>query len=246
MQFIQNKIRVGKSKSFEDICQEFIAKKNANVKTASVKVAEADEAPSSGQLAVEPLHQEGESTNQDSVAGGKDNEGGDGGKAPTKKADEEGKDSGQPKAEGSEKFTNDPKVEANADATVKVAEVECEECKCDPCTCKEATATEEEEKEAKSDEDEVETKEAGVKGNCAKCSKPNFLCKCKGDGDSDSDDDKSDDKEEKEDKEASADATVKVAFKKIANLTPAEKTRLGTYWKNIYPDAFVDALLADK
>lgn len=244
MQFIQNKIRVGKHKSFEDICQEFVAKKNANVKTASVKVAEADEAEGSGQLEVEPLHQTGESTNQDSVAGGKDNEG-DGGKAPTKKADEEGDDSGQPKAEGSEKFTNDPKVDADAgsDADVKVAEAKCEECECDPCTCKEAKADEDEEKEAKTDEEDEEVKEAGVKGNCAKCSKPNFLCKCdKGDSD-DSDDS---DKEEKEDKEASADATVKVAFKKIANLTSEEKTRLGKFWKNIYPDSFVDAMLADK
>jgi len=229
MQFIQNKISVGKTKSFEDICQEFVAKKNANVKTASVKVAEADEAEGSGQLEVEPLHQEGESTNQDSVAGGKDNEGDGGGKAPTKKADEEGEDSGQPKAEGSEKFTNDPKVE-DADTKKEAASDNKEE--------------EEEEKEAKTDEDEEEVKEAGVKGNCAKCSKPNFLCKCeKGDCDSDSDDKKEDDGE---DKEASVDATVKVAFTKIANLTPAEKTRLGKYWKNIYPDSFVDALLADK
>ncbi len=237
MQFISNKISIGKTKSFEDICQEFVAKKNANVKTASVKVAEADEAEGSGQLEVEPLHQEGESTNQDSVVGGTDNEGGDGGKAPTKKPDEEGKDSGQPKAEGSEKLTNDPKVEANADTKVKVATHKCDDCDCDPCTCKD--------KEAKTDEDEAETKEAGVKGNCAKCSKPNFLCKCdKGDSDSDDSDDKKDD--DGEDKEASAKTSVKVAFTKIANLTASEKTRLGKYWKNIYPDSFVDALLADK
>lgn len=245
MQFISNKIRIGKTKSFEDICQEYVAKKNASVKTASVKVAEADEAEGSGQLEVEPLHQEGESTNQDSVAGGKSD--GDGGKAPTKAADEEGKDSGQPKAEGSEKFTNDPKVDANANADVKVAEAKCEKCDCDPCTCKEAKSTEEEEKEADSKEEEAETKEAGVKGNCSKCGKPNFLCKgkCSGDSDDKGDSDDSNDSDDEE-KEASVDATVKVAFKKIANLTPAEKTRLGTYWKNIYPDAFVDALLADK
>jgi hypothetical protein len=246
MQFISNKICIGKSKSFEDICQEFLAKKNASVKTASVKVAEADEAPSSGQLAVEPLHQEGESTNQDSVAGGKNNEGSkDGGKAPAKKADEEGEDSGQPKAEGSEKFTNDPKVEANADASVKVAEAKCEECDCDPCSCKEAKKDEEDtDIEAKKDEEDGdEVKEAGVTGSCSKCDKPNFLCKCKGDSDSDSDDS---DKEDKDDKKEDKEASATVGFKKIANLTSEEKTRLGKFWKNIYPDAFVEAMLADK
>ena len=229
MQFISNKISVGKTKSFEDICKEYVAKKNANVKTASVKVAEADEAEGSGQLEVEPLHQEGESTNQDSVAGGKSD--GDGGKAPTKTSDEECEDSGQPKAEGSEKFTNDPKVEADASAPVKVAEEDKED------------KEEDVDVEAKTDEDEAETKEAGVKGNCAKCSKPNFLCQC---DKSESDSDEKEDAGEKEDKEASAKTSVKVAFTKIANLTAAEKTRLGKYWKNIYPDAFVDALLQDK
>ena len=242
MQFIQNKIRVGKNKSFEDICQEFLTKKNGSVKTASVKVAEADEAEGSGQLAVEPLHQTGESTNQDSVAGGKDNEGGDGGKAPAKKADEEGKDSGQPKAEGSEKFTNDPKVEADANAETKVARNQdgtgpegegprtgrgCGSC--------------EEDKEDKEDKKDKDTKEAGTLPDALK----EHQFKAKGEKD-DSDDSDDSDKEEKEDKEASAKSSVKVAFKKIANLTPAEKTRLDKYWKNIYPDAFVDALLADK
>lgn len=253
MQFISNKISVGQTKSFEEICQDYLDKKNANVKTASVeeavKVAEADEAEGSGQLAVEPLHQTGESTNQDSVAGGKNDS--DGGAAPTKASDEEGEDSGQPKAEGSEKFTNDPKVDADAATGVEVkeAEAKCDKCECDPCSCKEAKVDEdaEEAKEADSKEEEAETKEAGVKGNCAKCSKPNFLCKCdKGESDDTDTDANNSDKEEKEDKESSANATVKVAFKKIANLTSEEKGRLDKYWKNIYPDAFVDALLADK
>jgi len=184
------------------------------------------------------LHQEGESTNQDSVAGGKSD--GDGVKAPTKASDEEGEDSGQPKAEGSEKFTNNPKVDADASS-------------------------------------EAETKEAGIKGNCSKCGKPNFLCKgkCSGsDSDNSDDSEKKDDSDEKKDekdctaaakcdkcecdpctcKEAKTDeddkeekeAKATVGFKKIANLTSAEKTRLGKYWKNIYPDAFVEAMLADK
>jgi len=241
MQFISNKISVGKTKSFDEICQEFLAKKNANVKTASteeaeVKVAEADEAEGSGQLEVEPLHQEGESTNQDSVAGGKSD--GDGGKAPTKASDEEGESSGQPEAEGKEELNNDPyddpKVKADADSEIKEAEA-VEETEED----KEASAEEAEAEEKEADSDS-EIKEAGEKGMCD-CGKPNFICKgkCKGEKE-ESDDD------EGEEKEASSKATKKVAFKKIANLTSEEKARLGKYWKNIYPDAFVDALLADK
>jgi len=57
MKFVTNRISTGKSKSFEDIIKEY---QQGKVKTASsqtvVKTAEADEAESSGQLAVEPLH----------------------------------------------------------------------------------------------------------------------------------------------------------------------------------------------
>lgn len=246
MQFISNKISIGSTKSFDDICQEFLDKKNATVKTASttevVKVAEADEAEGSGQLEVEPLHQEGESTNQDSVVGGK-SDGGGNAKATAKSSDEEGEDSGQPKAEGSEKFTNDPKVDADAGSDTEIKEADAKE-------------DEEEEKEAATDKDDAEgeekeadadskIKEAGEKGMCD-CGKPNFICKgkCKGDGegphkDDDKDCDKEDDKEDKE-------ASTKPSFTKIANLTSEEKTRLGKFWKNLYPADFVDAMLADK
>ena len=247
MQFIQNKISVGKNKSFEDICQEFIEKKNATVKTASteevVKVAEADEAEGSGQLEVEPLHQEGESTDQEKVTGGKcscDGDSKEAGAAPMKASDEEGESSGQPEAEGKDEMNNDPyddpKVKADADADVKVAEKECkcEVCECDPCTCKEA--------DTDSEEAEGEEKEASVKEAALEDLPEAVQDKIKGKDNDDSDDSE----DEGEDKEASADDTVKIAFTKIANLTAEEKTRLGKYWKNIYPDAFVDAMLADK
>jgi len=60
----------------------------------------------------------------------------DGEKAATADTDpeKEGEDSGQPKAEGSEKFTNDPKVPAKEEKggstveKVKVAESKCEKC----------------------------------------------------------------------------------------------------------------------
>jgi len=122
MQFTTNKIHLGKVPSFDEIVAKVRGEKIASantevVKTASVKIAEQDEAPSSGQLDVEPLHQEGESTNQDSVAGGKDNEDST---ATVKKTnpDDEGKDSGQPAAEA--KLTNDPKVDKDAKTEEKV------------------------------------------------------------------------------------------------------------------------------
>jgi len=229
MHFIANKISVGKTKSFEEICQKFLEEKNANVKTAAVKVAEADEAPSSGQLAVEPLHQEGESTNQDSVAGGKDNDGGKGGKAKTTPSDEEGKDSGQPKAEGSEKLTNDPKVEASAGTKVARNQDGTGPDGEGPRTGRGSGPCE----ENKEDEGDKDTKEAG--------SLPEALKEHQFKAKDDKDDDKDEDKDEK-----TKEASTTTGFKKIANLTPAEKTRLDKYWKTIYPDAFVDALLADK
>ena len=60
MKLITNRISTGKAKRFEDFIADFKSKKN--IKTASVKTAEQEEADSSGQLDVEPLHQEGEST----------------------------------------------------------------------------------------------------------------------------------------------------------------------------------------
>ena len=77
------------------------------------------------------------------------------------------------------------------------------------------------EKKDCSAEAEEETKEAGVKGVCEVCKKPNFLCTCDKDAKDENakDDDKSDDKEDDkkedkdddDDKEASADADVKEA-----------------------------------
>jgi len=200
MQFVQNKISVGKGKNFDDIVKDYMDKKNASVKTAStaspaVKTAEKEEGVSSGQLDVEPLHQTGESTNQDSI--NKDDKGSKGSAKKVEK-DEEGKDSGQPKAEA--KLTNDPKVEekkANASFDKFI---------------------EEKKEEAKDKKDGKEE------------------CGC----------DKEKDEDKKDEKKEEKDASSKSGFKKIANLTPSEKTRLAAYWKNLYPAEFVDAMLAEK
>lgn len=205
MNFVSNKINIGTSKSFQDIVNDYLKAKNEKtVKVAStnsvVKTAKEEEAKSSGQLDVEPLHQTGESTNQDSVAGGKGDEKGKSKGKSNCSCDEEGKDSGQPKAEA--KLTNDPKVEAST---------------------------------------ETETKEAGMKGNCEKCKKPNFICKGKCSGEA-TDEKKEDKVEDKKDDKKEA----KVVFKKIANLTSKEKTKLKEYWKTLYPSEFVEAMLEEK
>ena len=95
--------------------------------------------------------------------------------------------------------------------------------------------------EIKEADADSEIKEAGEKGMCD-CGKPNFICKGKCKGDCDDSDDSDDDKDDDKQKEASS----KPSFTKVANLTSEEKTRLGKFWKNIYPSDFVDAMLADK
>jgi len=162
MQFITNKIKTGKAPRFEDFVKQYREEhqiKTAAVEEKNVKVAaEQEEADSSGQLDVKPLHQTGESTTMPKAGPSAKKEGKDEGKSAKAKTDEpdEAQDSGQPKAEGSEKFTNDPKTPSKEEkggstkGDVKVAG--CEKCKDDD--------EEEEKKEAKKDDDEEETKEA--------------------------------------------------------------------------------------
>jgi hypothetical protein len=227
-----------KQKSFDDIVQEYMDKKNGTVKTAAVaeeqvKVSEADEGPSSGQLKVEPLHQTGESTNQDSVAGGKDKDTSSGAKRDTD-TDADGPSSGQPEAEG--KLTNDPKVEteANEEVEVKLAE---------------------ETKEAGKD------KGPGVPDGTGPMKDSD---ECPFNKDKEDKDDKDEDKKEDSDDgdggltegqkklpEALQNAIknkaeVEKKFVKIANLDDKTKSWLRSYWENLYPKEFVDAMLSSK
>ncbi len=254
MKLYCNKISTAKPKSFEDFVKDF---KSANqVKTASVKVAEQEEADSSGQLEVEPLHQEGESTTMPKAGPSAKKEGKDEkSAAATKEPDAEGESSGQPEAEGTEKLTNNVKfdpndssdeekgIDAGSKTTVKVAGETCEKCSepCSSCSCKGGCDC-----KACTASKETEVKEAGIKGNCSKCSKPNFLCKCDGEGsdDSDNSDDSKDTETKTEEKEEKEAKTVK--FVKIANLDGKNKGFLREYWRQLFGDDYVNALIADK
>lgn len=297
MKLITNRISTGKAKSFEDFVADF--RKKQNIKTASVKTAEQEEADSSGQLDVEPLHQTGESTTMPKAGPSAKKDDGEKTSSATKTNDEEGPDSGQPKAEGSEKFTNDPQPPSkeekagSASGKVKVAEdCSCGKEDCDgscTCGCKSCTATRNQAVKIAL----AAVKIAGEKGMCS-CGEPNFICKgkCSGDSDNDKEGDKEakvDDKD-KEEKEAKTDdkdkeekeaahkcvdcnedpcsckkeaaakckkcdcdpctckkeASKKVEFVKIANLDEKNKGFLKEYWRQLFGDDYVAAIIADK
>jgi len=226
MQFITNRIRTGKAKSFADLVKELSQSKQETVKTASVqepvKVAEEkkekskDEGPSSGQLDVEPLHQTGESTEMPKKGPSAKKDDNSAKAAATKiNTEEEGKDSGQPKAEGTEKFTNDPQKPDKKDAAGSA---------------------------------KVETKEAKLE-MCPECKKPGFACTCKKDKGKETEEGCGGEGE----KPCSAEAKVeekksetKKQFVKVANLDGKNKAFLRKFWRQLYGEEYVNALLADK
>jgi len=223
-----NKISTGKPGRFEDFIKNF---KAAQVKTASVKVAEEqEEAESSGQLKVEPLHQTGESTTMPKAGPSAKKDDGEKAAAADTDPEKEGEDSGQPKAEGSEKFTNDPKVPTKEEkggatkAKTKVAEAKCEKCgeECGKCSCEDckcAACTAQTKTAALEDlPQEVQDKIKGKKTD---------------------DSDEGDEKEEKE-------ASKAPQFVKWANLDSKNKSFLTTYWRQLFGDDYVNALVADK
>ena len=287
MKLVTNRINTGEPKSFDDIVTKYMAAKNP-VKTASVnetvKTAEEDEGPSSGQLAVEPLHQKGDSTNQP--------------KGSSKGDDTEADSSGQPEAEGSEKFTNDPKVDKDATEETEVKEAALEDLPQevqDKIKGKKKDDNDDDDdddnKDCKKSEDDDEKKETEAKEETKVAKK---------DEDDKKEEEKEEDKEakteektkiaekedeEKKDEEKTAGKTVPgkrdgtgpfegsaqkeksdkgkrkergetcpkedkkaqaTQFVKIANLTDKEKSRLRVYYKQLWDDSFVDALLADK
>jgi len=234
MKLITNRISTAKDRNFDDFVADFKSKRN--IKTASVKTAEQEEAESSGQLKVEPLHQTGESTTMPKAGPSAKKDDGEKAAAADTDPEKEGKDSGQPKAEGSEKFTNDPKVPSKEEkaGSARVAKVaaHCEKCdgkdedaKC-TCECKDCTAAKAEAVKTAALEDlpqEVQDKIKGKKTDC------------------DGDNDGSTEEDCEEEKEASA-----VKFVKIANLDEKNKSFLKDYWKQLFGDEYVNAIIADK
>lgn len=238
-EFQTNRIHTGKPKSFSDLVSEY--QKQKQVKTASnqnlVKTAEKDkdEAPSSGQLEVEPLHQKGESeTPGDQKNDSNKKEEVSAKSQKTKKVAEgvqdtdnenngDADDSEQPKWEGEKGNNNDPEAGKHRDGDG-------------------------DQKKAKSDKQEKEANLDNLGDNKAKP----FGSKDDDDDDDDADDaddkeasddkdDDDDDEEEEEKKEASA-----TKYIKTANLDEKSKTWLKEYWNGIYPEGFADAMTADK
>lgn len=286
MQLITNRIQTGNGGSFADFVAKY--KKEHNIKTASteednVKVAaEQEEADSSGQLDVEPLHQEGESTTMPKAGPSAKKEGKDEKAASATDTDpeKEGKDSGQCKAEGSEKFTNNVKfdpndstdeekgiVDASSESETKVASGACEACKCEPCECDKEASTEEKDEKVKeagaehlkehqfkskddgeekveAEDKEEEKKEASVKDEEEK----EVEAEDKEDKTKEASAKDEEEKEvEAEDKEEEKkEATAKVEFVKFANLDSKNKQFLTDYWRQLFGDDYVNALVADK
>ena len=218
--FITNRISTGKGRSFDEIVADFRAKEE--VKTASagpeVKTAEQEEADSSGQLDVEPLHQEGESTTMPKNGPSAKTEGKEKEKAAKADTDpeKEGEDSEQPKWEGKQENNNEPKVEeeakgGSAKAETKEAALEDlpQEVQ-DKIKGKDSSDEEDNEEEAEEKEDETSDEEA-----------------------------KEEEKEEKEAKE-------EIKFVKVANLNAKNKEFLRKFWTKLYGEDYVNALLADK
>jgi len=163
MQFITNRIHTGKGKSFADLVDEYRkGQEEGQVKTASaeevVKTAEQEEADSSGQLDVEPLHQKGESTEMPKKGPKAKKEGEDDTseeKEATVTDNENSGDadsSGQPEWGGKQENNNDPEEPpkeekgGSAEEETKVAAATCEkcgktcgECDCPDCDCKPCT-----------------------------------------------------------------------------------------------------------
>jgi hypothetical protein len=298
MQLITNRIQTGNGGSFADFVAKY--KKEHNIKTASteednVKVAaEQEEADSSGQLDVEPLHQEGESTTMPKAGPSAKKEGKDEKAASATDTDpeKEGKDSGQCKAEGSEKFTNkvkfDPNdstdeekgiVDAGSESETKVASGACDACNCDPCECKDAGTKEEEtkeagtlpdalkdnqfkskdeeEKEAKVEdkeetkeastkEEEVEEKEAEVEDKKEETKEASTKDEEVEEKEAEVEDKKEKEAEVEDKKEETKEATAKVEFVKLANLDSKNKKFLTDYWRQLFGNDYVNALVADK
>jgi len=264
MQLITNRISTGKTKTFEDFVNDFKASKA--VKTASVKevvkTAEQDEADSSGQLDVEPLHQTGESTTMPKAGPSAKKEGESEGSESPKAAKEkdEADSSGQPEAEG--KLTNDPKVldgkEAEGEAEVKEAGELPEALKKHQFKSKKGEEEEKDkDKDKGKDKDKDKDSDNKVAGKDERGKrdgtgpfggslqdKEKGIGKRKERGEKCPHEDKDEDKDKDKDKDSTASSTIK--FVKVANLDAKSKGFLKKYWTKLFGEGYANAMIADK
>lgn len=230
MKFVTNKISTGKAKTFADLVQDY-RNKNAGIQKqassqAVVKTARSDakqeEGESSGQLEVEPLHQEGESTPK--VKGKSGGEGSEkiqpeaAAQSTVKEADcgicdkdnennKPAEESGQTKADFP-KLTNDPEAgkHRDGDGDQKKAEA------ADPAVT------------------------AGGIANFGDKKAPAFGKK----------EEKKGDDETLEEVDAKKKKASSRKFMVIANLDSKSKNWLKKYWSDLYQSDFADAMTADK
>jgi len=270
MQFITNKISTGKAKTFEELVSAYVEKKNQAktadasqaIKTAQVEVVEAsgrgdasagekDEAESSGQLDVEPLHQEGESTpspHKDKTECSADSEVKQADVKMSDPCEDECDSSGHPEWEGKDEHNNDPEAgrhrEGDGDQKEAAGEAEVKKANLDNLGDKKAKPfgkeeKEEEEEEVKASADS-ETKEAASKKTAGCDCGPDCDCPGKAGGDCECKSCHADTKKDVKE------AVAAPKFVKVSDLNDKSKSWLRDYWRNIFPDAYVDAMLADK
>ena len=244
MKFITNKISTGKAKSFEEIVASYAQKRQVKVASTdeTVKVAEADEADSSGQLDVEPLHQTGESTTMPKNGPSAKKDDSSVSSPKVEKEEDEADSSGQPEAEG--KLVNEPKVDKEAE--VKEAGELPEALK--EYQFKSKDDKKDDDKEEKDDDKEEKTagKDERGKRDGTGPFKGSFQDKNEDEGKRKQKGEECPLEDKKEEKDEEKEASSQKKFVRLANLDSKSKSWLSDYWKKIYPADYVDAMLSDK
>jgi len=238
MKLYTNKVSTGKSTSWNDFVAKFTNSDGSKEKMVKTAAVESDEAPSSGQLDVEPLHQKGESEKPSAVDG----------KNKKLKAEDE-VEIKEAKLEADEVVEYDAgKTEAKLVNHPKVEE-----------ETKEAEKEEVEIKEARNQDGTGPAGEGpGTGRGLGKCTDEEK--KEQNDKDDKDDDDKDDDDKDDgltasqkknlpqalQDAIAKKKASGESLYVKVANLDDKSKQVMRAYWGKIWPSEFINAIIADK
>jgi len=226
MKLYSNYIPTGNGKTLDDIVAAYKQRKQANAEGAVVKTAasESDEGPSSGQLDPEPLHQKGESTPKPHKSEGK----GDKPKAKVEGDDKEAAQKGKTKAAAGIDNFGDKKAEPfgkKKDDGKSDKEDDKEDSKKDDKKDKDVKAQAKGKTKVAEDKDEADSSgQPEWEGK-----KENVNCP-----------------KEEDEKACTAAVATKGRFVRFANLDDKSKTWLRSFWRNLYPAEFVEAMLSDK